>query len=45
MLARTFFAFDMELGGESDWLNWPDQQAWLSYEPKPLMVKMKERVF
>ena len=32
----------MQLEDQGDW-TWPEQRAWLAYEPKPLMVKLADR--
>lgn len=42
VLARMIWNFTMELSEETD-LDWEDQQAFLSWQKKPLVVKLKAR--
>ena len=43
VLARMLWEFDMELCDETD-VNWPDQPAWLTWQQKPLLVRLRERI-
>lgn len=42
ILAKMVFNFDIELVDPDD-ADWMDQKAYLVFEPKALMVKLKER--
>lgn len=42
ILSRMMWNFDFELGDPDNW-DWLDQKAYLVFEPKALMVKMKEK--
>lgn len=42
VLARMIWNFTMELSEETD-PDWEDQQVFLSWQKKPLMVKLKVR--
>ena len=41
-LARLVWNFELELANQNDW-DWPDQRAYLVFEPKPLNVKIRDR--
>ena len=42
ILARIVYAFELSLVNPED-KDWPDNRAWLAYEPKALMVTLKEK--
>lgn len=42
ILSKMVWNFDLEMVDPNDW-NWMDQKAYLVFEPKALMVKLKER--
>ena len=42
ILARIVYAFELSLVDPED-KTWPDNRAWLAYEPKPLMVTLSEK--
>lgn len=42
VLTRLLWEFDITLSDETD-SNWPDQQAWFTWNKKPLVVKLQER--
>lgn len=42
ILARMVWKFELSLVDEED-KDWPDNRAFLAYQPKPLMVRLKER--
>ncbi|CAO1597110.1 hypothetical protein XANCAGTX0491_000936 [Xanthoria calcicola] len=42
VLTRLLWEFDITLSEETD-RNWPDQQAWFTWNKKPLVVKLQER--
>ena len=42
ILAKIVYAFELSLVNPED-KDWPDNRAWLAYEPKALMVTLKER--
>lgn len=41
-LTLMLWTFDMELAEETD-EEWPKQKAWLTWEKKPLIVRLTER--
>lgn len=43
ILARIIWAFELSLVNKDD-KDWPDNRAYLAYEPKALMVNLRERV-
>ncbi|KAL6720905.1 hypothetical protein ACLMJK_000004 [Lecanora helva] len=42
ILSKMIFNFDLGLADKSDW-EWMDQKSYLVFEPKPLMVEMREK--
>lgn len=42
MLTHMLWTFDMELAEETD-EEWAKQKAWMTWEKKPLVVKLTER--
>ena len=42
ILSKMVWNFDLEMVDPNDW-NWMDQKAYLVFEPKALMVKLKEK--
>lgn len=42
ILARIVWSFQLSLVNEED-KDWPDNRAYLAYEPKPLMVTLSEK--
>ena len=42
ILSKMVWNFDFEMADPNDW-NWLDQKAYLVFEPKALMVKLKEK--
>ena len=42
VLARMLWEFDMELDDETS-ESWPDQKAWMSWQQKPLYVRLRAR--
>ena len=42
ILARIVYAFELSLVNPED-KDWPDNRAWLAYEPKALMVTLEEK--
>ena len=42
-LARLLWNFELQLADPGDW-DWPDQRAYLVFEPKPLNVIIRKRV-
>jgi hypothetical protein len=42
ILSKMIWNFDLEMVDQNDW-NWMNQKAYLVFEPKPLMVKLKEK--
>ena len=42
ILTHMLWTFDMELSEETD-EEWAKQKAWMSWEKKPLIVKLTER--
>ena len=43
VLARMVWNFDMELSNETD-PAWEDQEVYLSWQKKPLIVKLRPRI-
>jgi len=44
ILSKLVWNFELEMADPNDW-NWMDQKAYLVFEPKALMVKLKEKAF
>lgn len=42
ILARIVWAFELSLVDKED-KTWPENRAYLAYEPKPLMVTLREK--
>lgn len=42
ILAKMIWNFEWEMADPDDW-TWLDQKAYLVFEPKELMVKLKEK--
>ena len=42
ILSKMVWNFDFEMVDPNDW-NWMDQKAYLVFEPKALMVRLKEK--
>lgn len=42
ILARIVWSFQLSLVNQED-KDWPDNRAYLAYEPKPLMVTLSEK--
>lgn len=42
ILSKMVWNFDFDMVDSNDW-NWMDQKAYLVFEPKALMVKLKEK--
>ena len=42
ILAKMMWNFEIEMVDPDDW-TWMDQKAYLVFEPKALMVKLKEK--
>ena len=42
ILARMVWKFELSLVDEED-KDWPDNRAFLAYQPKPLMARLRER--
>lgn len=42
ILSKMVWNFDLEMADPNDW-NWLDQKAFLVFEPKALVVKLKEK--
>lgn len=42
ILARIVWSFELSLVNKED-KDWPDNRAYLAYEPKPLMVTLSEK--
>ena len=42
ILSKMVWNFDLEMADPNDW-NWLDQKAFLVFEPKSLMVKLREK--
>ena len=42
VLSKMIWNFELGLADPDDW-NWLDQKAYLVFEPKALMVKLKEK--
>ena len=42
ILARIIWAFELSLVNKVD-VTWPDNRAYLAYEPKALMVNLREK--
>ena len=43
ILSKMVWNFDLEMVNPNDW-DWMDQKAFLVFEPKSLMVKLKEKL-
>lgn len=42
ILSKMIWNFELEMADPDDW-NWLDQKAYLVFEPKALMVKLREK--
>jgi hypothetical protein len=42
ILSKLVWNFELEMADPDDW-SWMDQKAYLVFEPKALMVKLKEK--
>lgn len=42
ILSKMVWNFELEMADPNDW-DWMDQKAFLVFEPKALMVKLKEK--